>query len=352
LSNIGLGEQKAYFIENLAMLIGYGQNIITSLEAIKLELKSRRMVKMVDSLISDIGAGQPLSAALAKTNFFAKKIITLIRIGETTGKLKDNLKVVVRQQQKDKLFRDNLRSAMLYPFFVFSITLIVGVFIVWFFLPILASVFIDLNIPLPLITQILIAIALFLQVYGYIVIPLFLLAVFILVYLIFFNAKTKFIGQTLIFKIPVFRRLISQIELARFGYTLGSLLASGLSLNDVFESLAQSALFYRYRHFYNFLKDKIDEGYSFEKSFKEYDNLAPLFSHPVQQMIVAAEQSGQLIDISFKIGEIYEEKIAITTKNAATLLEPVLLVIVWLGVLLIGISVILPIYSLVGQINP
>jgi len=348
--NFGLNKQKVYFLENLSMLIDYGQNLITSLEAIKKDLPSQRMGKIVQQIEQGISSGLPLWQAMAKTEIFSKKIISLIKIGEESGKLKENLKILANQEQKDRQFSDNLRSAMIYPCFVFFITLIIGLGIMWFFLPILASVFLELDIALPLITVVVLKIALFLQLYGYIAVPLILIALIVLVYFVFFFPRTQYIGQAIIFKIPVFKRLIK--EMARFGYTLGSLLAAGLSLPEAILAITQSAQFYRYKNFYQYLYEKINDGFSFERAFNEYKNLNQLISQPIQQLIISASQSGKLIEVNYKISDLYSEKIAITTKNAATMLEPVLLVIVWLGVLAIGVSVILPIYSLVGQINP
>lgn len=72
----------------------------------------------------------------------------------------------------------------------------------------------------------------------------------------------------------------------------------------------------------------------------------------IQQLVITSEQSGNLAKTLIRIGEIYEAKTEISTKNIAVLLEPILLVIVWLGVVAVAIAVILPLYSLLGSINP
>jgi type IV pilus assembly protein PilC len=76
-----------------------------------------------------------------------------------------------------------------------------------------------------------------------------------------------------------------------------------------------------------------------------------LIPSPIQQMLIASEQSGNLSGSLLKIGAIYEDKIEITTKSLTTIMEPVLLIIVWLGVVVVALGVITPLYSLLSGIN-
>lgn len=143
---------------------------------------------------------------------------------------------------------------------------------------------------------------------------------------------------------------MKEIELARMGYVFGILLSAGLTVTESLDSLKETAGFYAYEDFFAFLKKSVEEGNSFKKSFQNYRGKKNLLPAPVQQMIVAAEQSGNLPETLVKIGEIYEEKTDVAAKNLAAIIEPVFLIIVWFGVLLIAMGVVLPIYNLVGQI--
>jgi type II secretory pathway component PulF len=101
------------------------------------------------------------------------------------------------------------------------------------------------------------------------------------------------------------------------------------------------------------LKESItEEGNSFQKSFVAYKKIKNLIPTSVQQMVASGEQSGHLSDTLFQVGQIYEAKIETTTKNLSVILEPVLLVIVWLGVAAVAFAIILPIYSLIGGLQP
>src|SRR3989338_4953310 len=166
-----LGKERDYFVENLSMLISGGLPIMSALDAIAKEMRSRRMKSAIANIKTDIESGFPLWRTLARTNLFPEHAVSLIQLGEESGKLTENLKVVALEQEKNRVFKSKLRSAMMYPVFVLSLTVIIGVGIAWFILPKLAIVFDQLKIELPLITRVLIATGIFLGNYGQYVIP-------------------------------------------------------------------------------------------------------------------------------------------------------------------------------------
>lgn len=351
IANLGLGKEKEYFIEQLSMLLGAGMPVALALSAIEKEIKSGRLKKIIASIRTDIDSGLTISASLEKADIFPQSTISLIRIGEESGRLSENLKVVALQEQKEREFRSKITSAMMYPGFVFTLTISVGLGIAWFILPRLASVFASLHAKLPQITVWLIKFGSFLGQYGIYVIPAFIILCLLLIFFVFVFKKTNFLGQTILFYTPAISGLLKEVELARFGSLLGNLLQAGLPVLDSLESLAESTTLYRYKKLYLHLYEKIKEGNSFQKSFEAFKNTNSFIPAPVQQLVITSEQSGNLSNTLIKIGEMYEEKIEDSAKNISVLLEPILLVIVWLGVVAVALAVILPLYSLIGNLN-
>ena len=350
-STFGLGKEKEYFIDNLTMLLTSGMDILLALEAIKSELRSKQMKRVVDSLKSDINEGSPIWRALKKTNFLPDHVISLIRIGEETGRLSKNLSVVAVQQKKEREFRSKIRSAMAYPVLVLAITMVVGIGVAWFILPRLDLVFNQLKLDLPLISEALISLGKFLGEFGSIAIPIVVVIIVAGIYFLFFNPKTKFLGQAVLFGMPGIRKLIQEVEISHFGYILGTLLQAGLPIVSAVRSLEETASFKTYRNLYKFLGDSLEDGNSFQKSFLAYGKIRKLVPAPIQEMIITGERSGNLPETLVKIGDIFEGKTDTTTKNLAIILEPILLVIVWVGVVLVAMAVILPIYSLIGGLQ-
>jgi len=347
-SSFGTGAEKSSLIENLTLLLSSGLNVSMALVAIQEEIKSKYLKQIIIEMSRDVDNGSSFWRAAQDSELFPESTISLIKIGEETGRLSENLKIVASQTEKNKEFRSKIKSAMMYPVFVIFLALSISIGISWFILPNLATVFSQMNVELPLVTQIMINFGKFLGAYGYIAVPSLLIGLAALIYFTFIFPKTKFIGQSIILTTPGIKKLIQEIEISRFGYLLGTLLQAGLPVEQALESIKSSSTFFRYQKFYTFLKDYIEEGNSFQKSFNSYKRINSILPHAIQQMIIAGEQSGNLAGILIKIGEKYNEKTEMTTKNLVVVLEPVLLIVVWLGVVGVALSIILPIYSLVG----
>jgi len=289
--------------------------------------------------------------ALELSGLFSERAISLIKIGERSGRLTANLKVASQQQQKERSFSSKIKGALMYPLFVLVVAVLVGLGVAWFILPKLAVVFTQMKIKLPFITKVFIDVGLFLGKYGSIVIPIALVLFLVIIYFIFFFKRTKIAGQFITFSIPIFREIIRDMEVARFGYLAGSLLQAGLPLVNALKLIKETSDFYNYRKFYAYLESSIDEGNTFSKTFANYNGIDKLIPPPMQRTISAAEKSGHLAETLVKIGQIYEERLDDTTKNLTVILEPILLVIVWVGVMAVAFAVILPIYGLIGGLE-
>ncbi len=333
------------------MLLSSGIDMGSALASLKRSVKTRAMKDIIGSISTDLDAGLPLSKAIARQQLLPDQMVQLIRIGEQSGRLDETLKVVVGQIQKNKELKSKIYSAMAYPTLVLSLTVFVGVGIAWLVLPNLSQVFVNLHIRLPFTTIILIALGNFLRLYGAIVIPGGVAAMIFLVFLFLTFPPMEMLGQSIIFTLPGIHDVIVEVELTRFGFIVGTLLGTGLPFPDALTLLSGSTGFYRYQKFYRAMRDRVEEGNPLSKSIAAYPHNEQLVPIPFQQLIAASEASGKLAQTLIHIGELSEAKTDIAAKNLSVLLEPVLLIIVWLGVLWVAISVILPIYSLIGGLN-
>lgn len=350
-SSFGFGEEKEYFVDNLSILLRSGMGILPALKALRLETRSRRFARLIERMEWQIEGGTPIWSAMTETKLFSLQVLSLIKLGENSGRLVENLRVVATQQQKDRVFRSKVLSALLYPGFVLVLSGVVGAWVLLFLLPQLATTFGSLNMELPILTNILLVIGEFVQRFWSIVVPI-LAGLLLGLFLVFFVIpKTKIIGEFLLLKIPGIGRLFKESEIGRMGYLLGTLLGAGLTLVDSLASMAKAANLSGHRKLYAFLSQRIEEGLTFQQGFDEYKKTKRFVPVPIQQLIVAAEQSGHLSEAFLSIGELYEARTELTAKNLAVILEPVLLVLVGLGVLFLALAVIMPIYGLVGGLG-
>jgi type II secretory pathway component PulF len=332
-------------------LLRAGVAIGEALQSMREAGHSKPLDGALSQMQKDIEEGMPLWKSLDRSGIVSGQTLALVRLGEQAGKLVENLQVAAKQEEKQRIFRSKVRSALLYPTFVLSVTGIVGIAVSWFLLPRLAATFSQLKLNLPLISRILIDFGIFLQGNGIWAIPTAIGVIIVLSYVLFGAPQTKGLGQYLLFHIPGISKLLYEVEVARFGYLLGTLLQAGLSVTQALQLLHDASSSVRYKKFYLYLKDSFEEGYSFKTSLANYKKTRQLIPPAVQQMIIAGERSGALPETLLSAGEIYEEKADISTQNLEVILEPILLVIVASGVLMVAIAVILPIYSLVGGLN-
>jgi type IV pilus assembly protein PilC len=347
----GLTKERDQFIENLSMLVLSGMPIVSALSAITRDTKNAQMKKVLEGILLELEGGSPLWRSFDRTGLFKGYTISLLRIGEESGKFAENLKVVSLEQEKERNLHSKVKSALMYPIFVLVLVVVIGLGISWFILPKLAKIFADLKLDLPFVTKVLIGFGLFLQKNGLWFVPLAFSIGFLIIYIIFINQKTKFLGESFLYSIPGIKMLLMEVEVARFGYLLGTLLEAGLPIIKAIDSLIGASDSFRYKKFYTHLKDSIEMGNSFQKSFASFPKTEKLVPQPIQQLIFSGEQSGNLTKTLIKIGQVLEEKSDTTTKNLTIIMEPILLVIVWAGVVAVAFAVILPIYSLVGGMN-
>ncbi|MBI5135377.1 type II secretion system F family protein [Candidatus Uhrbacteria bacterium] len=351
ISLMGIGKERDYFIENLATLLASGMDVSVAIEAIKGGIRSKTMKEIIGQVKDAVDSGSTLWRALEATQLLSGPVISLVRLGEESGQLSANLTVIVNQQRKDRLFRSKVRSAMLYPALVIIIGIVVSLGISWFILPRLSTVFSSLHVTLPLITRVMIAVGAWVGQYGSLVIPLLLLVLIVVWYILFVFHPTKHVGQRLLFALPGVGRLIQEVELARFGYVLGTLLDAGLTVPKSMRSLRDTTELKFYQSFYENLRQGVEEGNSFQKCFVAFGSTDQLIPPPIQQMMMAAERSGILASTLLKIGETFEDRAETTTKNLSVLIEPVLLALIWVGVVAVAMAVILPVYSILGGLN-
>lgn len=347
----GLSKEKDFFLENLSMLLDAGMDLIFGLNALEADTKNKSMKRIIETIKAEISAGSALWRAMEKVDLLPPQMLYLVRLGEETGRLPENIDVIVKQQEKQKLYASKVRSAMIYPVLVISLAVIIGTGVAWFVLPTLTNVFKQLDLNLPAITRAVIALSDFLQKSGYYAVPSAAVVVLTILYFIFIFKKTKFIGQALLLHVPVVKSLMIYVELSRFGFVLGTLLKAGLPITKALESLKDSTSLHRYVRFYEYLSQNVSAGQSFENSFHSYKRIDKIMEPHIQQMIVAGEKSGALPNTLLRIGKRYELKVDETTANLSVLIEPFLLVVVWIFVLLLALAVIMPIYSLVGNIS-
>lgn len=347
---IGLGKERLQFIQNLATMLNAGLPLVDAIKTLQAETKPKPMKKLLQRIVDMVDNGSPLWRAMEAQSFFSPHAIALVRIGEEAGNLAGNMAYLAAQDEKDHDLKSKVKMAMIYPSIVLTIMAVVVVVLGMFVLPNLIGVLTSLNVKLPLTTRIVIQVSNAFTEYGYIGIPSCIGGIFLIIIL---NKYTglKVVFQWITFRIPGVGRLAREATIARFGVILGGLLKAGVPVTEAMQSMVEVTTIVTYRKFYIRMLDHITVGDSFAKSFSAIKGSGKLLPPSVQQLVITGEKSGALADIMLKISDIYDKKASETAQKLPIILEPMLLLFIGGLVGTIAFSILVPIYSIVGNVG-
>lgn len=350
LSHFGLGKERMHFIQNMATMLNAGLPLIDSLKTLQLETRSKPMRKLLQQILDAVENGSPLWRAMEAQNFFSLHALALIRIGEEAGNLAQNVEYLAQQEEKDHELKSKVKMAMIYPTIVMMIMFVIVIGLGWFVLPNLIGVLYSLNVELPFITRMVILFTNMFTQYGAIVVPS---SIGFFIFMIILAKYTPLRGafQWVMFRIPGIGALATDATIARFGVILGGLLKAGVPVIEAMQSLVEVTPIVSYRKLYTRLLERISIGDSFSKSFGTIKGSQKLLPPSVQQLVITGEKSGALADIMLKIADIYDKKASETAQKLPVILEPMLLLVIGGLVGTIAFAIIVPIYSIVGNVG-
>lgn len=347
---IGLGKERLQFIQNLATMLNAGLPLVDAIKTLQAETKLKPMKKLLQRIVDMVDNGSPLWRAMDAQSFFSPHAIALVRIGEEAGNLAGNMAYLAAQDEKDHDLKSKVKMAMIYPSIVMTIMAVVVVVLGMFVLPNLIGVLTSLNVKLPLTTRIVIQVSNAFTEYGYIGIPSAMGGIVVMIILNKFTGL-KVVFQWMTFRIPGVGRLAREATIARFGVILGGLLKAGVPVTEAMQSMVEVTTIVTYRKFYIRMLDHITVGDSFAKSFAAIKGSAKLLPPSVQQLVITGEKSGALADIMLKISDIYDKKATETAQKLPIILEPMLLLFIGALVGTIAFAILVPIYSIVGNVG-
>jgi len=279
-------------------------------------------------------------------HIFSPVFINLVAAGEASGTLVTNLEHLVEQMQKDHDLRQKIRGAVMYPSIILIFALVLCVGIVVFILPNITDVFKSLDVKLPITTRMLLWAADLVRFHG---IELLLGAIAFIGTLLIARRlpMVKPIWHAIFLRIPVMGNLARKTNIARLTRLMGTMLKSGVTIDDVIPIAKNVLTNVRYRSAMTQIQIEVSQGKTLAESFGKYHVLFP----PLYvRMTRVGEESGTLGDTFLYLANFYEEDISDATKNLSTLLEPLLLVGIGLMVGTVALSIISPIYAVVGEI--
>ena len=304
------------------------------------------LVKILNVICSDIEAGVSISEALSRhPDVFAIFYVNMVKAGEESGKLTQTFSYLADYLDRQYQLTSKTKNALIYPGFVIGVFLIVMVLMFVFIVPRLSVIIKESGQVIPWSTKIVFALSDLLINYGIFVV----IGLAIFVFYIFRLSKTES-GQKYLDRIkistPILKNIYIKLYLSRIADNMDTMLSSGIT---IIRAIELTSVVVGNRVFEDLLKDvgeKIKSGSSLSEAFSLHPEIPPIMSG----MIHVGEETGSLGSILKTLGKFYAREVNEAVDTMVSLIEPLMIVALGLGVGLLLTSVLMPIYNIAGGI--
>ena len=335
------------FTRQLSSMLTSGLTLMRALEILKEQVKNQTLIEIISSIIADVSEGKTFAQAIEKyPKVFSHIYISIIKAGEQSGLLDKVLLRLADNLEKQSKLKSTIKSALMYPAII--VILMVGVMgiMMVFVLPQLSVLYKNLNVPLPLPTQIVVGLSNAVVATW----PIILAAIGIFTFFYHRWSKTvdgRLIIDSFMLKLPIFGKLIEQSILAEFSRTLGLLVGTGTLVVDALLETAETTGNVNYRNAITAVSKQVEKGVSVGDALAYY----PLFPALLIQLVKIGEQTGKVDETLGKASEYFEREVDGKVKTLTTAMEPFIMIVLGVAVAFLIISVITPIYSLISSIQ-
>lgn len=335
-------EDLILFSRQMYTLMKAGVPIIRSITSLAESTRNPAFSEALEDIVANLEAGRELSAAIGRhPKVFSNLFVSIINVGENTGRLDEAFLQIAEYLELEKETRDRIKTAMRYPVLVISAIVIAIVIINIVVIPQFARVYEGFGAELPLATKFLIGISSFMVTYWYWLLAGFISTIIaVVLYVRTENGRFKWHKMKL--RIPVIGGVIKRALLARFARSFAMASRSGVPLIQTMTVVARAVD-------NDFVADRI---LSMRNGVERGDTLTRtaaatnLFTPLVLQMMSVGEETGQVDELLEQVGEYYEREVDYDLKSLSSAIEPILLVAIGIMVLVLALGVFLPMWDL------
>lgn len=332
------------FTRQLSTMISAGLPLVGALRILK-DQASQSLKIVIEKILSEVEGGSTLGEAMEISGGgFSSVYLAMVRAGESAGVLDQVLKKLAEALDKQREFKSKTKGAMVYPFIIMIGMVVISVIMMVFVVPKLTDMYKDFGAELPLPTKILMGLSDFVVKFWYLVLVVGgVISVFLTNW-----AKTEvgaLIVEQLAFRIPVWGKLRKDLILAEFARTVSVLLGAGIPMLDTLQIVSETLGSKIYGAEVRQAAVMVEKGVSLAEAIQQLEVFPPILS----QMISVGEETGKLDEVLAKLASFYEGEGEVKIKALTTAIEPLIMVLMGVGVGFLVIAVIMPIYNLTSQ---
>lgn len=339
-------KDKIIFTQQLAMMMKSGLPLVDAFKALEEQTENKYFSQVIADISSEVKGGKPFSEIISRyPKIFSEFYVAIVSSGEKSGKLDEVLGRLADQLEKDYELITKIKAAVTYPILVICALVGIVILMLIFVIPQLKSIFADMGVQLPLITRIILGISDAIIIYWYIFVILILGLIFG-IRLLSRTPRGGLLWDKFKLKMPLIGPLIKKIYMTRFCRTTGTLVASGLPILNIIETVKGVINNRIYQDAFKNISADLESGIQLSDSLRKQK----VFPAMIYHLVATGEKSGKMDYVLISMANFFDKEIETSTNSLATLIEPILIIIVGAGVGLVVASVIMPIYSLVNVI--
>lgn len=337
----------AIFSRQIAAMMAAGVPMVQAFEIIANGQKNARFKNMLVEIRQSIEGGSSLHEALGLYPVeFDELYRNLVHAGESAGVLDTVLDTVATYKERMESIKAKIKKALFYPIMILVVAFLVSMILLLFVVPVFQQTFAEAKVELPAPTQFIVSASIFVQAYWWAMIGIILGSIFALIFFKKRSLKFAHFLDRMSLKLPVIGDILNKSAIARFARTLGVTFHAGVPLVEALDAVSGATGSVVYGDAVKQMRDDIAVGHQLQLAMRQTN----LFPNMVVQMTAIGEEAGSLDHMLFKVAEFYEEEVETAVDTLASLLEPLIMVV--LGVLVGGmvISLYLPIFKLAGTV--
>ena len=341
------GDQLAQFTYQLATLLGAGQPLDRAL-GILMELpEGERAKKLIERVRDRVRGGTPLSQALDEEHgVFPKLYISLVRAGEAGGSLEDTLRRLAEYLERSQQLRGSIINALIYPAFLMVGVLGSLLLLLAYVVPQFVPIFQDMQVPIPLITQLVLTVGNILQSWWWLLLILLVMGVLVA------RARLRDPAMLLawharLLTLRLVGPLLLKVQTARIARTLGTLLKNGVPLLSALTIARQVTANRALDQALEQAAEQVKGGAGLSFSLAQSQRFPRLALH----MIQVGEEAGQLDTMLLKVADTFELESRRAIDRLLAALVPALTIVMTLMVAIIMAAILLPLLSLTSNIQ-
>lgn len=336
-----------FFTRQLSSMISSGLTLMQSLRILKDQIHNESMRDVVQGIMNDIEEGRPLSQSLIfHKEVFSPVYVSLIKAAETSGLLDKVLERLAETLEKQHRLKSTIKGALVYPSIIVIGMIAVGVLMMTVVIPPLSTLYKSLNVELPFVTKVVLAISNVFVAFWPFVLGGVVFFAFILGRWRYTDAG-RMVTDDFLLRLPLFGRLIQQTILTEILRTFGLLVGSGTSVVEGLNQTADVAGNVLYRNAILGVAERVEKGITIGEAMGS----SSLFPAIVVEMVKIGEQTGRLDEQLLRLSDYFEREVDQSVKTLTTVMEPLIIVLLGVGVGFLIIAVITPIYSLISSLQ-